>query len=43
MSDMKTLTMLSKQPANQDAEVLAQFEEDRRRQRAREQTLGNLK
>jgi antitoxin (DNA-binding transcriptional repressor) of toxin-antitoxin stability system len=34
---------LSKQPGNQDAAVLAQFEQDRRRQQAREQTLGNLK
>ena len=34
---------LSKQPGKLDTEMLAQFEEDRRRQRTREQALGYLK
>jgi antitoxin (DNA-binding transcriptional repressor) of toxin-antitoxin stability system len=34
---------LRKQPGKQDADLLAQFEEDRQRQRAREEALGNLK
>ncbi|HXP63410.1 MAG TPA: hypothetical protein VN829_23105 [Dongiaceae bacterium] len=34
---------LRKPPGKQATDLLAQFEEDRRRQRAREQALGNLK
>lgn len=34
---------LRKQPATNDASILAEFEEDRRRLRAREEALGNPK
>jgi antitoxin (DNA-binding transcriptional repressor) of toxin-antitoxin stability system len=34
---------LRKQRATKDASILAEFEEDRRRLRAREEALGNLK